>query len=160
MESISIFDPLTGEVIRRISRTTIYPKSHYVTPRETVLKAVEMIKEELAERLGLGREAFLPSPCDLEVRGCTSSITELVDGSPNPLAASESFELSVPRLGMPCKDEEAAESGSSMMPVGGRSITDALEKLRAPATIADGGFADGSLPWYTDPWYPRLRPVS
>ena len=94
--------------------------------------------EELAERLGLGREAFLPSPCDLEERGCTSSITELVDGSPNPLAASESFELSVPRLGMPCKDEEAAESGSSMMPVGGRSITDALDKLRAPATIADG----------------------
>jgi len=51
VESISIFDPLTGEVIRRISRTTIYPKSHYVTPRETVLKAVEMIKEELTERL-------------------------------------------------------------------------------------------------------------
>ena len=51
VESISIFDPLTGEVIRRIGRTTIYPKSHYVTPRETVLKAVEMIKEELTERL-------------------------------------------------------------------------------------------------------------
>ncbi|WP_040296723.1 excinuclease ABC subunit UvrB [Alcanivorax hongdengensis] len=51
VEEISIFDPLTGEVIKRVGRITIYPKSHYVTPRETVLKAIEMIKEELAERL-------------------------------------------------------------------------------------------------------------
>ncbi|MDF1822949.1 MAG: excinuclease ABC subunit UvrB [Alcanivoracaceae bacterium] len=51
VEDIAVFDPLTGEIIRRVSRATIYPKSHYVTPRETVLKAVEMIKEELAERL-------------------------------------------------------------------------------------------------------------
>ncbi|MZR62124.1 excinuclease ABC subunit UvrB [Alcanivorax sp. DP30] len=51
VESISIFDPLTGEVIRRVSRITIYPKSHYVTPRDVVLKAVDMIKEELDARL-------------------------------------------------------------------------------------------------------------
>ncbi|MEO1903406.1 MAG: excinuclease ABC subunit UvrB [Alcanivorax sp.] len=51
IEDISIFDPLTGEVIKRVGRITIYPKSHYVTPRETVLKAIEMIKEELADRL-------------------------------------------------------------------------------------------------------------
>ena len=51
VESISIFDPLTGEVIKRVSRITVYPKSHYVTPREVVLKAVDMIKEELDERL-------------------------------------------------------------------------------------------------------------
>ncbi|MBA3981507.1 MAG: excinuclease ABC subunit B [Alcanivorax sp.] len=51
VESISIFDPLTGEVLRKVSRITIYPKSHYVTPRETVLQAIEMIKEELRERL-------------------------------------------------------------------------------------------------------------
>ena len=51
VETISIFDPLTGEVIRRVGRITVYPKSHYVTPRETVLKAIEIIKEELIVRL-------------------------------------------------------------------------------------------------------------
>ena len=51
VETISIFDPLTGEVLKRVGRITVYPKSHYVTPRETVLKAIEMIKEELTERL-------------------------------------------------------------------------------------------------------------
>ncbi|WP_111656375.1 excinuclease ABC subunit UvrB [Isoalcanivorax indicus] len=51
VESISIFDPLTGEILRKVSRITVYPKSHYVTPRETVLQAIEMIKEELRERL-------------------------------------------------------------------------------------------------------------
>ncbi|HBT06229.1 MAG TPA: excinuclease ABC subunit B, partial [Alcanivorax sp.] len=51
IEDISIFDPLTGEVIKRVGRITIYPKSHYVTPRDTVLAAIEMIKVELEERL-------------------------------------------------------------------------------------------------------------
>ena len=51
VESISAFDPLTGEVIRRLPRFTFYPKSHYVTPRETLLGAVEGIKVELQERL-------------------------------------------------------------------------------------------------------------
>lgn len=51
VESLSAFDPLTGEVIRKLPRFTFYPKSHYVTPRETLLKAVEKIKEELKERL-------------------------------------------------------------------------------------------------------------
>ncbi len=51
IEAISIFDPLTGEVLRKVPRYTIYPKSHYVTPRETLLGAVEQIKEELKERL-------------------------------------------------------------------------------------------------------------
>lgn len=51
IEDISIFDPLTGEVIKRVGRITIYPKSHYVTPRETVLKAIDMIKVELDDRL-------------------------------------------------------------------------------------------------------------
>src|SRR5690606_29814874 len=46
IESLSYFDPLTGEVLRRVPRVTIYPKTHYVTPRETVLDAVERIKEE------------------------------------------------------------------------------------------------------------------
>ena len=47
IESIALFDPLTGEVLHRVARYTIYPKSHYVTPRETVLEAVEQIKLEL-----------------------------------------------------------------------------------------------------------------
>jgi excinuclease ABC subunit B len=51
VESIAAFDPLTGEVIRKLPRFTFYPKSHYVTPREVLLEAVEKIKVELAERL-------------------------------------------------------------------------------------------------------------
>ena len=51
IESLSFFDPLTGEVLRRVPRLTIYPKSHYVTERQTVLDAIEAIKIELVERL-------------------------------------------------------------------------------------------------------------
>jgi excinuclease ABC subunit B len=51
IESLSYFDPLTGEVIRRVPRLTVFPKSHYVTPRETLLAAVEKIKVELRSRL-------------------------------------------------------------------------------------------------------------
>ncbi|WP_286975156.1 excinuclease ABC subunit UvrB, partial [Pseudomonas sp.] len=51
VESISAFDPLTGEVIRKMPRFTFYPKSHYVTPRETLMEAIDKIKVELAERL-------------------------------------------------------------------------------------------------------------
>jgi excinuclease ABC subunit B len=51
VEQISYFDPLTGEILQRLSRITIYPKTHYVTPRENLLKAVDAIKEELRERL-------------------------------------------------------------------------------------------------------------
>ena len=51
IESLSLFDPLTGEVMRKVPRYTVYPKSHYVTTRRTVLDAVEAIKAELKERL-------------------------------------------------------------------------------------------------------------
>ncbi|MCW9077730.1 MAG: excinuclease ABC subunit UvrB, partial [Gammaproteobacteria bacterium] len=51
VEGISLFDPLTGEVLRKVPRYTVYPKTHYVTPRETILAAVEQIKVELKERL-------------------------------------------------------------------------------------------------------------
>jgi excinuclease ABC subunit B len=51
IESISFFDPLTGEILRKASRAAIFPKTHYVTPRETVLRAVDTIKIELAQRL-------------------------------------------------------------------------------------------------------------
>ncbi|MDH4761707.1 excinuclease ABC subunit B [Pseudomonas sp. SORGH_AS199] len=51
VESLSAFDPLTGEVIRKLPRFTFYPKTHYATPRETLLGAIENIKRELAERL-------------------------------------------------------------------------------------------------------------
>ena len=57
IESISIFDPLTGEVYRQVPRITIHPKTHYVTEREIVLEAIEAIKEELAERLEQFRNA-------------------------------------------------------------------------------------------------------
>ena len=51
IESLSFFDPLTGEVTRRVARLTIFPKTHYVTPRETLLKACEEIRDELKDRL-------------------------------------------------------------------------------------------------------------
>jgi excinuclease ABC subunit B len=51
IENLSLFDPLTGEVLRRVPRYTIYPKSHYVTTRRTVLEAIDAIKVELKERL-------------------------------------------------------------------------------------------------------------
>ena len=51
IESLSFFDPLTGEVRRKVPRVTIFPKSHYVTPRETIEKAIDDIRDELNERL-------------------------------------------------------------------------------------------------------------
>ncbi len=57
IESIALFDPLTGEVLRRVPRYTVYPKTHYVTPRETILAAVDQIKAELKERLAQLRDA-------------------------------------------------------------------------------------------------------
>jgi len=56
IESLAYFDPLTGEILRRVPRLTIYPKTHYVTPRQTILDAVESIKVELKERLAQLRE--------------------------------------------------------------------------------------------------------
>ncbi len=51
IDSIGLFDPLTGEVLRKVPRVTIYPKAHYVTPRKTLLNAVDLIREELKDRL-------------------------------------------------------------------------------------------------------------
>jgi len=51
VENIAAFDPLTGQVLRKLPRVTIFPKSHYVTPRDTVLSRIDDIKEELRERL-------------------------------------------------------------------------------------------------------------
>ncbi|MEX0619073.1 MAG: excinuclease ABC subunit UvrB [Pseudohongiellaceae bacterium] len=53
VESLSYFDPLTGAVVRKVPRLTVFPKSHYVTPRETMLEAVEHIKAELQGHLAL-----------------------------------------------------------------------------------------------------------
>ncbi len=51
IEALTLFDPLTGELLHKIPRFTLYAKSHYVTPRSTVLRAIETIKVELRERL-------------------------------------------------------------------------------------------------------------
>lgn len=51
VESLSLFDPLTGKVRQSVPRFTVYPGSHFVTPRQTVLRAIETIKEELRDRL-------------------------------------------------------------------------------------------------------------
>lgn len=50
VETISLFDPLTGQQIETLLRTTIFPKTHYVTPREQIIKAIDAIKEELQDR--------------------------------------------------------------------------------------------------------------
>ncbi|ALQ52007.1 excinuclease ABC subunit UvrB [Nitrosomonas ureae] len=51
VDSLSLFDPLTGRMLQKLSRFTVYPSSHYVTPRSTTLRAMETIKDELRERL-------------------------------------------------------------------------------------------------------------
>ena len=51
VESITLFDPLTGQIFNKIQRFTIYPSSHYVTSRETTIKAIEKIKKELVDRV-------------------------------------------------------------------------------------------------------------
>ena len=51
IEKLSVFDPLTGHVVQEVPRYTVYPKTHYVTPRETLLKAMGEIEEELVDRL-------------------------------------------------------------------------------------------------------------
>ena len=51
VENIAAFDPLTGEVIRKLPRFTFFPKTHYATPRETLMEAIEHIKAELKDRL-------------------------------------------------------------------------------------------------------------
>ncbi|WP_108646525.1 excinuclease ABC subunit UvrB [Polynucleobacter rarus] len=51
LDSLQFFDPLTGKIKQRVARFTVYPGSHYVTPRETVMLAIEQIKEELRDRL-------------------------------------------------------------------------------------------------------------
>lgn len=57
IERLSLFDPLTGEVLRDLPRITVYPKSHYVTPRQTILDAAEKIEIELKERQEQLRDA-------------------------------------------------------------------------------------------------------
>ena len=51
IEALSVFDPLTGEVLRKVPRYTVFPKTHYATPRETILNAIDQIKLELKDRL-------------------------------------------------------------------------------------------------------------
>lgn len=51
VDSLALFDPLTGRILQKIARFTVYPSSHYVTPRSTTLRAMETIKTELRERL-------------------------------------------------------------------------------------------------------------
>ena len=57
IESLSWFDPLTGELRRKVPRVTIFPKTHYVTPRDRLLAAIDEIKSELRERLAVLRQA-------------------------------------------------------------------------------------------------------
>jgi excinuclease ABC subunit B len=56
IERIRLFDPLTGEIFRELPRVTIFPKSHYVTPRDRLLAAVDLIKVELQDRLNFLRD--------------------------------------------------------------------------------------------------------
>ena len=70
VESLQLFDPLTGRIQQKIPRFTVYPSSHYVTPRDKVLAAVETIKEELRERLAFfEREGKLVEAQRLRAQG-------------------------------------------------------------------------------------------
>ena len=68
IENIAVFDPLTGEIQRRLPRFTIYPKTHYVTTRRTVLEAVEAIKVELQDRLNAAWDASFKIGCYTNVK--------------------------------------------------------------------------------------------
>jgi excinuclease ABC subunit B len=57
IDSIALFDPLTGEITRRLPRYTVYPGSHYVTPKERLIQAIDLIREELRERIQQLRDA-------------------------------------------------------------------------------------------------------
>src|ERR687883_1684649 len=57
VEKLEVFDPLTGRVLHPMARFTVYPSSHYVTPRDTTLRAIEAIKEELRERIEFFQKA-------------------------------------------------------------------------------------------------------
>ncbi|UJF20672.1 excinuclease ABC subunit UvrB [Shewanella sp. OMA3-2] len=70
IERLSEFDPLTGHIIKRIVRTTIYPKTHYVTPKSKILAATEFIKEELRER----REYLLENHKLIEAQRITERV--------------------------------------------------------------------------------------
>jgi len=69
VEKISMFDPLTGEINKAVKRVTIYPKTHYATPRETILASLGVIREELQQRLAeLGQNDKLVEQQRLEQR--------------------------------------------------------------------------------------------
>ena len=69
VEQLSLFDPLTGHILQKVPRYTVYPSSHYVTPRSTVLRAIETIKLELAERIAtFQRESKLVEAQRIEQR--------------------------------------------------------------------------------------------
>lgn len=70
IDRLSLFDPLTGHVTKKIARATVYPKTHYVTPREKILAAAEQIKEELRER----REQLLQLNKLVEVQRLTERV--------------------------------------------------------------------------------------
>ena len=57
IETLSLFDPLTGEILKRVPRITIFPKTHYVTPRQKLLDVIDFIKAELKERLEVFHQA-------------------------------------------------------------------------------------------------------
>ncbi|MDN5369522.1 MAG: excinuclease subunit [Shewanella sp.] len=70
IEQLSMFDPLTGHISKRLARTTVYPKTHYVTPREKILAATEQIKEELRQR----RQQLLDANKLVEVQRLTERV--------------------------------------------------------------------------------------
>ncbi len=71
VENIARFDPLTGEVLQRLPRVTVFPKTHYVTPRECILKTIDLVKEELQDHLAkLNEQNKLLEAQRLQQRTC------------------------------------------------------------------------------------------
>jgi hypothetical protein len=76
VETLSLFDPLTGHILQKVPRFTVYPSSHYVTPRETTLCAIETIKVGLAERIAFCRVGTV-KPCPPYMRSASAMASRI-----------------------------------------------------------------------------------
>ena len=122
VESLSAFDPLTGEVIKKLPRFTFYPKSHYVTPRETLLDAVEHIKAELKERVTALRERGVTPGLGTVLVGEDPGSVKYVAGKHADCAevGIESIRVDLPEVASQAEIEEArakAAAGQRQQPM-------------------------------------------
>src|SRR5215475_5205471 len=124
IENLSIFDPLTGEVMRKVPRFTVYPKTHYATTRDSVLNAVDTIKAELKERLDqlyktnkLLEAQRLQQRTQFDVENYSRHLTRRQPGEPPPtlfdylppdaLLVVDESHVTIPQLGAMYKGDRS-----------------------------------------------------